>query len=38
MAASIEISTTTIEKNIKKLKEKGILERAGFTKGHWEIK
>lgn len=39
MAASIKISTTAIEKNIQKLKRKGILERVGSTKkGFWKIK
>lgn len=34
----IGISITWVEKNIKKLKEKGLLRRVGPAKGgHWEI-
>ncbi len=39
LAKKIKISTTAIEKNIAKLKEKGILERIGQDKGgYWEVK
>jgi ATP-dependent DNA helicase RecG len=35
----MKISTTAVENNIAKLKEKGLLERAGTAKGgRWEIK
>jgi len=38
MAEKIGISTTAIENNIKKLKEKNLLERIGSAKaGHWKI-
>lgn len=38
MAKYIGISTTAIDKNIKTLKEKGILERVGGIKaGYWKI-
>lgn len=38
MAGYIGISSTAIEKNITKLKEKGVLERVGSTKkGYWKI-
>jgi ATP-dependent DNA helicase RecG len=38
MSEKIGISTTAIDKNIQKLKEKGILKRIGHDKsGHWEI-
>jgi len=34
----IKISTTAVDNNISKLKEKGILERIGPAKGgHWEV-
>ena len=39
LAENIGISTTAVEKNIKKLKEKGFLERKGPAKGgYWEVK
>ncbi len=39
LAEKIGVSTTTIEKNIKKLKEKDLLERKGPAKGgQWVIK
>ena len=38
MAKYIGISTTAIDKNIKTLREKGILERIGGRKeGYWKI-
>ena len=38
IAKSIKISTTAVEKNIAKLREKGILKREGSDKtGHWEV-
>jgi fido (protein-threonine AMPylation protein) len=38
MAESLSISTTAIENNIKKLREKGIISRIGSDKtGSWEI-
>jgi predicted HTH transcriptional regulator len=37
MAAIIGISTTALDKNIAKLKQKGLLQRVGAAKGgHWE--
>ncbi len=38
MSEKIGISTTAIDKHIKKLKDRGILKRIGLDKsGHWEI-
>lgn len=38
MAKAVGISTTAIDKNLMRLKEKGILRRVGPAKGgHWEI-
>jgi ATP-dependent DNA helicase RecG len=38
MAQAIGISTTAIDKNLKKLKQIGILRRVGPDKGgHWEV-
>jgi ATP-dependent DNA helicase RecG len=38
MAQSLGISTTAIDKNLAKLKQKGILRRVGPAKeGHWEM-
>ena len=38
MAAIIGISTTALDKNIKKLKEKGLLKRIGTAKdGQWVV-
>lgn len=38
MAKAVGISTTAIDKNLTRLKEKGILRRVGPAKGgHWEI-
>jgi ATP-dependent DNA helicase RecG len=38
IAKSIGISTTAVENNLTKLKEKGMLRRIGSDKnGHWEV-
>lgn len=38
LASKLGISTTEIEKHIKKLKEQNIIQRIGSAKGgHWEI-
>jgi len=38
MAESLGISTTAIDKNLAKLKQKGILRSVGPAKGgHWEV-
>lgn len=38
LASELGISTTEIEKHIKKLKEQNIIQRIGSAKGgHWEI-
>lgn len=38
LAEKIKISTTAIEKNIKKLKDVGIIKRIGSAKsGYWEV-
>jgi ATP-dependent DNA helicase RecG len=39
MAEQINVSVSTIEKNIAKLKDVGIVERVGSTKrGYWKIR
>jgi len=39
MASRIGINSTTVDKNIKTLKEKGLLMRIGPAKGgHWEVR
>ena len=39
ISEKIGISTTAVDKNIAKLKEKGIIKRIGPAKGgHWEVK
>jgi ATP-dependent DNA helicase RecG len=38
MAEQINVSNSTIEKNLAKLKKSGIIERVGSTKsGYWKI-
>ncbi len=38
LSSKLKLSTTAIENNIKKLKDKGIIKRIGPAKGgHWEI-
>ncbi len=38
LASLLGISTTTVEKNIRNLKDKGFLERSGPAKGgHWVV-
>ena len=38
VARQLKISTTAVEKTIKRLKAKGVLKRTGPAKGgHWEI-
>ncbi len=39
IAKSMDISTTAVEKNIAKLKKKGLLERIGPARGgYWSVK
>ncbi|MDD3567445.1 MAG: winged helix-turn-helix transcriptional regulator [Bacteroidales bacterium] len=39
MAEKINVSVSTIEKNIAKLKKEGIVERVGSTKsGYWKVR
>ncbi|MFH1645183.1 MAG: winged helix-turn-helix domain-containing protein [Candidatus Omnitrophota bacterium] len=38
LSEAIDISTTAVENNIKKLQEKGLIKRVGSDKGgHWEV-
>lgn len=38
IAESLKISTTAVENNLKKLKQKGLIRRIGPAKGgHWEV-
>ena len=37
LADTLKISTTAVEKNIKQLREAGIIQRIGGTRGHWEV-
>jgi Fic family protein len=37
LSEAVGISTRKIEENIAKLKETGILQRVGGTRGHWEV-
>jgi len=37
LAKIIEISMTAVEKNIKQLREDGMIKRVGGTRGHWEV-
>lgn len=37
LSEQIGIGTTSIENNIKKLKEKGLLKRTGKKGGNWEV-
>lgn len=37
LAELLNISTTAVEKNIKQLREDGLIERVGGTRGHWEV-
>ncbi len=38
LSEEVQISTTAVENNIKKLKEKDLLKRVGSPKGgHWEV-
>jgi ATP-dependent DNA helicase RecG len=36
LAELLDISTTAVEKNIKQLREDGLVKRVGGTRGHWE--
>ena len=38
LAELLKISTTAVEKNIRQLREDGLIKRVGGTRGHWEIK
>lgn len=33
----LKMSTTAVEKNIKQLRETGIIKRVGGARGHWEV-
>ena len=38
LSLSLKISTTAVENNLAKLKQKGMIQRVGSAKaGHWEI-
>jgi ATP-dependent DNA helicase RecG len=37
LAELLDISTTAVEKNIKQLREDGLVKRVGGTRGHWEV-
>ena len=37
LADTLKISTTAVEKNIKQLREAGVIRRVGGTRGHWEV-
>jgi len=37
LAELLDISTTAVEKNIKQLREDGLINRIGGTRGHWEV-
>ena len=37
LAKKLDVSTTAIEKNIKQLREDGLIKRIGGTRGHWEV-
>jgi len=38
IASSLKIATTTVENNLEKLKNKGLLRRIGPDKGgYWEV-
>lgn len=37
IAKKLEINVSAVQKHIEKLKEKGILERIGGTRGHWQV-
>lgn len=37
LAELLDISTTAVEKNIKQLREDGLIKRIGGTRGHWEV-
>lgn len=38
LAEQIGVGTTSIENNISKLKEKGLLDRSGTKGGYWIVK
>lgn len=38
LAELLGVSTTAIEKNIKQLRDDGLIKRIGGTRGHWEVK
>jgi ATP-dependent DNA helicase RecG len=38
LAKILQISTTAVEKNIKQLRDDGLIERIGGTRGHWGVK
>ena len=38
LAELLGISTTAVEKNIKQLREEGLIKRVGGTRGYWEVK
>ncbi len=37
LAEILEISTTAVERNIKQLRDDGLIKRIGGTRGHWEV-
>ncbi len=37
MSKALQLSTSTVQNHLIKLKEKGLLKRIGGTRGYWEI-
>jgi ATP-dependent DNA helicase RecG len=37
LAELLDISTTAVEKNIKQLRDDGLIKRIGGTRGHWGL-
>jgi len=33
----LKISKTAVEKNIKQLRDAGLIKRVGGTRGHWKV-
>ncbi len=37
LAELLDISSTAVEKNIKQLRDDGLIKRIGGTRGHWDV-
>lgn len=38
IAANLQVNPSAVQKHLEKLKELGVIERVGGTRGYWQVK